>query len=391
MTELIRKYLKGDRVIWLVIGFLSIYSLLAVFSSTNTLAYKYQGGNVLYYMLKHSVFLVLGLFITFITHLFPYKYYSRLSQLLLFITVPLLLLTLVMGTSLNEASRWLTLPGIGITFQTSDLAKFTLIMYIARELSLRQENIKDFKGAFLPIFGPVILVCGFIFPANFSTAAMLFVVSMVLMFIGRVSIKYILGIAGLGILILAFIMLLATRTGNEMRMGTWQNRIENFVSGDDSDNYQATQSKIAIATGGLFGKGPGQSQQRNFLPHPYSDFIFAIIIEEWGLILGGIPILLLYLFLLFRAGVIVRKCERTFPAFLTMGLAFLIVFQAMINIGVAVNIFPVTGQTLPLVSMGGSSMLFTSVAFGIILNVSRTVDANEEPEDDLNAANDEEN
>jgi len=373
LTEILSKYFKGDRVIWGVIFALSMFSLLAVYSSTGTLAYKYQGGNTAYYIIKHFVLLMVGLGIIYITHLIPYKFYSRLSQLFLYLAIFLLAITLIMGTSLNQATRWLTLPGLGLTIQTSDFAKLALIMYIARILSLRQHKIDDFNGIVVSLIIPVVAVCGLIMPANLSTAVILFATSFILMFIGRVKMRYLMLVAGIGIFIITLLIASIVFTGSQGRVGTWQNRIESFVSGDSEDNYQVEQSKIAIATGGFLGKGPGNSTQRNFLPHPYSDFIYAIIIEEYGF-LGGLIILILYLFLLYRAGVIVRKSNRTFAAFLAIGLTISLIFQAIINMGVAVHLFPVTGQTLPLVSMGGSSILFTGVAFGIILSVSRGVE-----------------
>ncbi|MDK2978383.1 MAG: cell division protein FtsW [Bacteroidales bacterium] len=379
LKEILSKYFKGDRVIWGVIFALSMFSLLAVYSSTGTLAYKYQGGNTAYYILKHFVLLMVGLGIIYITHLIPYKFYSKLSQLFLYLAIFLLAITLIMGTSLNQATRWLTLPGVGLTIQTSDFAKLALIMYIARVLSMRQHKIDDFNGIVVSLIIPILAVCGLIMPANFSTAVILFVSSFILMFIGRVKMKYLMLVAGIGVFIITLLIASIAFTGSQGRVGTWQNRIESFVSGDSEDNYQVEQSKIAIATGGFFGKGPGNSTQRNFLPHPYSDFIYAIIIEEYGFV-GGVIVLILYLFLLYRAGVIVRKSNRTFAAFLAIGLTISLTFQAMINMGVAVHLFPVTGQTLPLVSMGGSSILFTSVGLGIILSVSRGVEKNLELE-----------
>jgi len=379
LTEILSKYFKGDRVIWVVIFALSMFSLLAVYSSTGTLAYKYQGGNTAYYILKHFVLLMVGLGIIYITHLIPYKFYSKLSQLFLYLAIFLLAVTLIMGTSLNQATRWLTLPGLGLTIQTSDFAKLALIMYIARILSIRQHKIDDFNGIVVSLIIPIVAVCGLIMPANLSTAVILFATSFILMFIGRVKVKYLMLVAGIGVFIITLLIASIVFTGSQGRVGTWQNRIESFVSGDSEDNYQVEQSKIAIATGGFFGKGPGNSTQRNFLPHPYSDFIYAIIIEEYGFV-GGVIILILYLFLLYRAGVIVRKSNRTFAAFLAIGLTISLTFQAMINMGVAVHLFPVTGQTLPLVSMGGSSILFTGVALGIILSVSRGVEKNIELE-----------
>jgi cell division protein FtsW len=373
VKELFARYFKGDKVVWGVIFALSIFSLLAVYSSTGTLAYKYQEGNTLYYIMKHFTLLLFGLGMIFVTHMIPYKYYSRLSQGLLYLSIFLLAITLVLGTSLNQATRWLTLPVIGLTIQTSDMAKLALIMYIARVLSLRQDKVDDFNGFIVNLVLPVVVVCGLIMPANLSTALMLFVISFVLMFIGRVKIKYLLIVGVVGIMIIALVITGIVVSGKKGRVATWQNRIENFVSGESSENFQAEQSKIAIASGGIFGKGPGNSTQRNFLPHPYSDFIYAIIIEEYGFI-GGVVVLFLYLFLLYRAGVIVRKATRTFAAFLAIGLAISLTFQALINMGVAASVFPVTGQTLPLVSMGGSSILFTGFAFGIILSVSRSIE-----------------
>ncbi len=385
MGEKINKYLKGDPIIWGVIIVLSIFSLLAVYSATSTLAMHKMGGNSLYYLVRHGVILAFGIMIIFITHLVHYKYYSRLSQLLIGIAIVLLIITLFLGTNVNQATRWLTLPGLGFTIQTSDFAKLALIMYIARVLSMKQGEIKSFKEAFLPVIIPVVIICVLILPANLSTAALIFGISFLLMFIGRISMKHLLASGGVAILLLALFIAVGTLVKKEGRINTWKNRIESYFDEGGEENYQSQQAKIAIATGGLFGKNPGKSVQRNFLPNPYSDFIYAIIVEEYGLIIGGIPILLAYLFLLFRAGVIVRKCDRTFPAFLAIGLTLMIVVQAMVNMAVAVGIFPITGQTLPLVSMGGSSMLFTSIAFGIILSISRNLDETEPDEEEVTA------
>lgn len=372
MTEQWKRYFKGDAVIWGVIISLSIISLLAVYSSTGTLAYKYQHGNTAYYIMKHFTFLFVGLIIIFITHLIPYNLYSRLSQLLVFLCIPLLGITLVFGRHLNDASRWLTIPGTGLSFQTSDFAKLAIIMLVARLLSQKQDTIKDFKKTFLPIIGWVGMICVLILPANFSTAAILFATCLILMFIGRVSIKHIFLMCGTGLMIIAVFMIMAMYVFHyKGRTELWKTRIENFISGKSESNYQAEQAKIAIATGGIIGKGPGNSIQRNFLPHPYSDFIYAIIIEEYGLI-GGVAVLFFYLWLLFRAGMMIKKMDRTFPAFLAIGLTLILVFQAMVNMAVAVNLFPVTGQPLPLVSMGGTSVLFSCFALGIILSISRT-------------------
>jgi cell division protein FtsW len=383
MFEKVNKYLGGDKIIWGIVVLLSLFSLLAVYSSTGTIAYRYKGGNTLYYFLKQGSFLIIGFIAIYITHLIPYKYYSRLAQIFLIIAIPLLVITLLRGTNINTAPRWLTIPIIELTIQTSDFAKIAIVMFLARGLAMKQDNIKSFKESVWPILWPLGIICLLILPANLSTAFMIFAVGMILMFIGRVSFKHI-ALINLAALILgvAFIFLVPlTKTGLGYRVETWKNRIENFVVKDKTevldDNYQVEQAKIAVATGGILGKGPGNSTQRNFLPNPFSDFIYSIIIEEYGMI-GGIIILSLYLILLYRTGVIVRKCERTFPAFLAMGLSLLLVMQAFINMAVAVNLIPVTGQTLPLVSMGGSSILFTSAAIGIILSVSRSLNKEKE-------------
>ena len=365
------EHIGGDKVIWVVVTFLSLVSLLAVYSSTGTLAYHYKGGHTEFYLLKHLSILVLGIGLMYVTHLVPYKYFSRIAQILIYISIPLLLITLFTGTNLNEASRWLTLPVINLSFQTSDLAKLALIMYVARLLSKKQEDIKDLKTAFVPIMFPIIATVGLILPANFSTAAVLFSTSLVLLFIGRINLKYIFSIIGIGIAGFLILLLIAKSNPNVLpRLGTWMSRIENFSNKDSEGNYQANQAKIAIATGNFIGKMPGNSVQRNFLPHPYSDFIYAIIVEEYGL-LGGSFVILLYLILLYRSVRIASNSPGTFGAFLSIGLAFSLVFQAMINMMVAVNLLPVTGQPLPLISMGGTSIWFTSISIGIILSVSK--------------------
>ena len=372
--------IRGDKVIWAVVILLSIFSLLAVYSSTGTLAYKYQSGNTEYYMLKHLIILLFGLLIMYFTHLVKFTYFSRIFQIALYIAVPLLVLTLFVGLDLNEAKRVLPLP-FQLTFQTSDLAKLTLIMYLARLLSKKQDQIKDFKSAFVPLMIPILIVCGLILPANFSTAAMLFATSLVLMFIGRVNMKYIASLVGIGIVSFVLLLVIANAYPELLpRATTWKARIVSFADKDnvDSDkNYQVEQAKIAIASGGIIGKFPGNSTQRNFLPHPYSDFIFAIFLEEYGLI-GGTFLVLLYLILFFRVVRIVTKIPRNFGAFMAVGVGFSLVFQAMINMAVAVNLIPVTGQPLPLVSMGGTSIWFTSIALGIILSVSKELDTKPE-------------
>lgn len=372
--------IKGDKVIWAVVLILSVFSILAVYSSTGTLAYRKHSGNTEYYLLKHLSILFLGFVLMYIAHQVPYKYYARISQIALYFSVPLLAYTLFFGTNLNEASRWYTLPIINMTFQPSDFAKLALIMFVARLLAKKQDEVEDFKKGFLSILIPVVIITLLILPANFSTAALIFTTCLVLMFVGRVRFSYIAILVAAGVIGAVILGTIAVNSPElPGRMGTWQKRIENFISGDSEANFQVEQAKIAIATGGITGKMPGNSTQKNFLPHPYSDFIFAIIIEEYGII-GGTIVVLLYLVLFFRAIKIVIKSPRNFPAFLTFGVSFSLVFQAMVNMMVAVNILPVTGQTLPLVSMGGTSIWFTSIAIGIILSVSREIEAVQDTE-----------
>jgi cell division protein FtsW len=362
-------YAKGDRTIWIVVLLLSLLSILAVYTSTGTLAHAKQGGDTEHYLIKHATLVLTGLALMYITHLAHYRIFSRIGHLGIWIAAPLLVATLMSG-EINDASRWLTVPVINASFQTSDLAKLALIIYLARSLSRKQEQIKEFKQAFVPLMIPIFITCGLILPANFSTAALLFATSMVLLFIGRVNVKYILALAGIGIVSFALFIVIALNFDLPGRIGTWKARIENFKSGKGEGNYQANQAKIAIASGGLIGMGPGKSEQRNFLPHPYSDFIFAIILEEGGVLTGSF-VVLLYLILFLRVIRMVRYSPQTFATFLAVGCMLMLLFQAFINMAVAVNLFPVTGQALPLVSMGGTSIWFTSISIGIILCVSR--------------------
>jgi cell division protein FtsW len=380
------KYFKGDRTIWLIVFILSIFSLLAVYSSTGTLAYKYQRGNTEYYLFKHLIIMGLGLGMMYAAHRIKYTLYSKISAIALVATIPLLVLTLVLGTNLNEASRWLTLPGTNITFQTSDFAKLALIMYVARILSKRQEGENTFKSLFVPLILPVMIVCGLILPANFSTSAVLFASCLFLMLIGRIELKNIAYMFVVGFFGFLLYVAFAFATNHHGRIDTWISRLERFNSEEQEDTYQADQAKIAIATGGLVGKFPGNSTQRNFLPHPYSDFIYAIIVEEYGLI-GGFLMVFLYILLFYRVIRFIHHSPMAFGTLLSVGCTFMLVFQALINMAVAVGVFPVTGQPLPLVSMGGSSIWFTSIGIGIVLSVSRQVEKEKrEGGDELAAA-----
>ncbi|GAA4922414.1 putative peptidoglycan glycosyltransferase FtsW [Mucilaginibacter defluvii] len=368
MLNAILNNTKGDRWIWLIVIVLSVISLMAVYSSTGTIAYKH-GTGAESYLMKHLAMIVAGIALMYISHKLDYRYYAGISKLLMIVTIPLLLYTLLFGNHVNDASRWIALPG-GLTFQTSDLAKLSLITYLARTLSRKQENIKDVKQSFVPIMGSVCVVFVLIAPAGLSTAIMLFGVSILLLIVGRISIKQIALVCLAGVVLLAGVMLFGGRRD------TYVSRINAFMHPEKADpdkSFQSDHAKIAIATGGFVGKGPGNSTERNYLPHPYSDFIYATIIEEYGMV-GGIALVGIYLFLLYRCIKIVTKAPKAFGALLAAGLSFSLTIQAFANMAVAVGLGPVTGVPLPLVSMGGTSILFTSVAFGIILSVSRDIE-----------------
>ena len=379
------KNIKGDKVIWMVVILLSALSILAVYSSSSSLAYRVQAGNTEHYLIRHTLILLTGLGLMILTHRIPYHIFARISLIGMVLVIPLLLMTLVAGTRLNEASRWLMVPVVNISFQTSDLAKLVLILFTARMITKRQEVIKDFRNGFIQILIPVMAVCILILPANFSTAALLFLSCVVMMYVGKVRLKHLLATGGIALAALSIFILILLQTENQGRFGTWKARIENYIEGDEEGNYQVEQAKIAIATGGILGKAPGNSSQRNFLPHPYSDFIFAIIIEEYGLIGAGV-VILLYLILLFRGVKITLKSPTQFGGLVAFGLTFSIVFQAFVNMAVAVNLFPVTGQPLPLISMGGTSILFTSVSLGILLSISRQIETSQNPVSDVKTA-----
>ncbi len=368
MFTWILQKLKGDKIIWIVIFLLSLISILAVYSASSTLAFRMKGGNTESYLLRHTILLILGVVIVYAVHLINYRIFAKVTNTLLLISVPLLMYTVVSGKEVNEASRWINV--FGQSFQPSDLAKIALIMYLAKLLTLRQGVIKDFTEGFLPAIFWVCIICGLIAPTNLSTALVLFAASLVIMFISGVEIKYI----GLLVLIGLFGLLLLFATAK--RASTWNSRLkaykEQLVASPDGSydgSYQALQSNIAVATGGIFGKGAGRSVQRNYLPLAFSDFVYAIIIEEYGM-LGGIVVLCLYLALLFRTVMIVTV-SKTYGALVASGLAFMMVLQAFINMGVTVGLLPVTGLTLPWVSMGGTSILFTGFSLGLILSVSR--------------------
>jgi len=385
---------RGDKYIWGIVIILALTSVLVVYSATGSLAYKKNHGNVELYLFKQLAFMFVGMLIIYFLHKVNYTVFSRMASILLVISIPLLIYTLAFGAKINEGTRWIKVPIINMTFQTSDFAKIALFMYLSRVLSKKQEDIKDFKKGFLPTIIPVVIVCALIMPANLSNALLTGATSLLLMFIGRVSLKHIILTIALAMIPIALIISLAVITYKPKvadeeskkeamsekltgmgRLGTWVKRTQDFIYGSNQDiPYQVQQAKMAIANGGiLFGKGPGNSIARNYLPQAYNDFIFAIIIEEYGLF-GGAFIMFIYMLFLFRGIRIFRKCPYAFGAFLALALSFTLTIQAIANMAVNVNIVPVTGVTLPLISMGGSSFLFTCAAIGIILSVARNVE-----------------
>ena len=369
-------YLKGDRVIWAIMFLLSLLSILVVYSAVVTLAHKFKQGNTEYYLLKHFIIIALGFGIAYLFHKIKYTVFSKVAQIGFILSIPLLVYTLLKGVSAGEASRWLEIPGLGLTFQSSDIAKLMLLIYVARILTVKAKELVDFKSVFKYLLIPIGAICALILPANFSTAALLFFNCLLLMFLGGIQLKIIVKIFGACVIIAALFFAWVWLAPDPIpggRGSTWKSRVENFSKGDSKSNYQSEQAKIAIATGGVIGKGPGNSTQRAFLPQASSDFIYAIIIEEYGLFIGFI-LLFLYMILLYRGIKILRDNDKPFGGLVAVGLSFSLVFQALVNMAVAVNLFPVTGQPLPLISMGGTSIWFTMIALGIILSVSRSIE-----------------
>lgn len=371
-------WLEGDKVIWMVTLILSLCSLLAVYSAISSLAYKTDGSS-LRFLFKQGTMLALGWGVMLLVHKVNFRYFSRISQVLIWVAAGLLLLTLLFGADINEAKRWLRIPFIGLTLQTSDFAKVVLVTFVARELNNRRMHLHQFKNGVLPILIPIGLICMLILPADFSTAALLGMVCIGMLFIGGVPFRHMLKIAGLGVAALFMLYGLGKAAPDLLpRFGTWAGRLERFAgvgnaSDGDALEYQIELAQVAINRGGILPQGPGTGTSRNFLPHPYSDMIYAFVIEEWGAIMGGLGLVLLYLILLYRTIRTATRCPRHFGGLLAMGLGFLLVLQAMINMAVAVRLFPTTGQPLPLVSYGGTSMVFTCLSIGMILAVSRSV------------------
>jgi cell division protein FtsW len=357
--------LKGDKIIWILTIVIGLISVLAVYSASSALAFREMEGDVEFYVVKHAILLVIGLVVMFVVHLLDYRIFARLTNLLLILTIPLLLYTIIRGSEINEAARWITI--FGQSFQPSDLAKLTLMIYLAKLLTQRQDVIRDFTEGFLPALFWVTVICGLIAPSDLSTAALMFIASLMVMFVAGVELKY------LGVLVVVAIMGFGILVKTAKRSSTWEARWDDYatrwVDSEYDGNFQTVQSHIAISTGGFIGKGVGKSSQRNFLPGANADFVFAIIVEEYGLI-GGTLVIGLYLLLLFRSVSIVTV-SKTFGALLASGLSFILVLQAIMNMGVTVGLLPITGLTLPIISTGGTSILMTCVSLGMILSVSR--------------------
>jgi len=367
LKEWIDEHFKGDPMIWVIVILLSLFSIMVVYSATGTLAYKSAQGNTELYLLRHSFLVFLSLFVMWLAHKMPYRKYALYAKLFMYLSIPLLLITYLFGSTINDANRWLTIPVINQAFQPSDLAKLSLIAALAAMLARRQNTIKDLTGTLLPIIISIGIICALIGMANMSTAVLLLLTCLLIMFIGRVPVKH------LGLVVMVGILGLAVAVYFGQRKETFLSRIDAFMESRrdvDKVSFQAEQSYIAIATGGISGKGPGNSEQRNTLPHPYSDFIYAIIIEEYGMV-GGVSVLFLYLALLYRGMRIVDNSNKAFGGLLSAGLSFALVIQALVNMAVAVGLGPITGLPLPLLSMGGTSLIFTGTALGIILSVSR--------------------
>lgn len=381
--EFINKFIgtfKGDRILWLVVVLLTLVSIMTVYSSTSMLAYK-NHVNTEYYLFKHLLLIIVAFFFMWFMHLISYQYYSGLYKFLLPISIVTLIYASVFGSKINDAGRWIKIPVINQTFQASDLAKLALILFLARYLSKYQDSLGNFKQRFLPMMAVILTITFLVFLENISTGVMIFTISIIMLFIGKVSNKHLIGTLSLGSLVAALGIFFVLNAPDEYlikRLKTGKSRIESFMKASQSKedvSYQVKQANIAIARGGLMPNGPGNSRQKNFLPNAFSDYVFAIIVEEWGLI-GGLSIVLLYLIFMFRVIKIVVKSPKTFGALLALGLGLSIVIQAFFNIGVTVGVLPATGVTLPLVSMGGSSIVFIAMAVGIIISVSRSVEDN---------------
>lgn len=380
MQELIDKYLKGDKTIWTVVILLTLASTVIALSASSNMAYRLTEGDAKPFWFKHVATLIMGFVLMIYLQHFKFKYFSRISQMGIWVAGILLLMTLLFGRNINSAQRWI------MGFQPSDLAKIVLILYLARLLTIKHDKLHDFKEGVLPLILPIAGICVLILPADFSTAFMLGTASFILLFVGGVKIKHLLAVVGGAIMLFMMLIMINKVTGILPRATTWETRMISFFGGGDEseesketkiDNYQANQAKAAVVNGGLFGTKPGRGNVKNDMYSSQSDFVFSTIIEEFGSLIGGFILLILYLTFFFRSIRVALKVNSSFGAYVAFGLSFLLVFQAMINMGVGVNLLPVTGQPLPLISMGGTSILFTCISIGILLNVSKSVESNE--------------
>lgn len=378
MSKVLQR-LQGDRTLWVIAVLLALFSLMPVYSASSNIAFMYGSGDTFGMLTRHSMHLILGLILMYAAHKIPYRHFGALSMILMPVAVVLLIYTLFQGHSVANAARWIQIPILGWTFQTSAFASIVLMIYLARYLAKAEpEKIKSFKKSFLPLLLPIFLVCGFVLPANFSTAALIFTVALTILFMGGYPLKNLGIIVGSGLVgLILFITVVINFPDINSRVATWKVRIESFWSGDTAENYQVTKAKMAIAEGMVIGKGPGKSVQKNFLPQSNSDFIYAVIVEEFGTV-GGILVVFFYVLFLIRVLIISTRAESKFAMLVAAGTGFAILIQAFVNLGVAVSLLPVTGQTLPLISAGGSSIWMTCLAIGIILSVSRGKDTDDE-------------
>ncbi|MFT7613861.1 MAG: cell division protein FtsW [Parvicellaceae bacterium] len=372
MLTTVLKYLKGDRVIWMIVILLSLCSIVVAYSASSNMAYRLKDGDATSFLIKHSVILLFSFCAIIYIHNIKFSFFSRVSQLGVWVAGVLLFVTLIFGVNKGNASRWI------MGFQPSDLAKLVLIIYVARVLSMKKDDIKSFKGL-LPALIPIALICGLILPADFSTAALLFVSCFVLLYVGGAKLKHLAAVVGMMVgLFLTLIAVNEIAPGTLPRAETWKERIVDFFTGEDVENYQSTQAKMAIVNGGAFEFSPGGGDIKKQVYSSQSDFVFTTIVEEYGSVLGGIGLVMAYLILFFRCLKLTAKSTNRFGAYVAFGLSFVLVLQAFINMGVGSTLLPVTGQPLPLVSMGGTSILFTCISIGIVLSISRTIEKGEE-------------
>ena len=377
ITNRIQAELRGDRIIWMIVLLLAICSVLVVYSATGSKAFNQRAGNTEFYLFKQLVMVGAGLALTYFCYKLHYMRYAQMAPILIVIAVGLLIMIFLFGMEINHAKRWLAVPGLNFTIQPSEFAKLALIVYLARSISSKQDYITDFKSAFVPIIVPVLIFCSLIAMSDLSSAILLLVISLLMMFMGRVGVQYIGLLFFLGVVLFAFMFMMGQLFPDDtglVRVSTWVERMRDFMNGN-AEVHQIVQSKIAIASGEIIGAGPGNSVSRNLLPHSYSDFIYSIICEEYGL-LGAMAVVGLYIGLFFRTVVLVTRSPKAFGAMVALGVSLSFVLQAFINMAVSVNLLPVTGITLPMISMGGTSLIFTSISFGIILSVSRHIEKN---------------